>query len=398
MIPSICIVGGCGHVGLPLGLAFVRAGADVTLIDIDAARVKFVGEGNMPFVERGADVALPEAIRSGRLHLTTDQDAISRAEVAVITIGTPIDEFLNPSIREFDAALDGVIARLHAGQLLVLRSTVFPGVTERLARRIATERPGVDIAYCPERIAQGFALAEITKLPQIVGGCSPVANDRAADLFRALGVRILTVSPLEAELAKLFTNSYRYITFAAANQFYLLAQRFGADFARVRDAVVTDYPRMAGFPKSGFAGGPCLLKDTMQLAAFDQGSFLLGQAAMMINEGLPAALVERVKASHPLRGLTAGILGMAFKGNDDDHRASLAYKLRKILHLECEKVLCTDPYIKDPEFVSLDRCLAESDILFVGACHDEYRGLRTDKPLVDVFGFISTADRPTVVS
>jgi UDP-N-acetyl-D-mannosaminuronic acid dehydrogenase len=377
MTPTISIVGGCGHVGLPLGIAFVRAGADVTLMDIDGARVASIARGEMPFVEKGADVA--------------------RSEVAIITVGTPIDEFLNPSIREFDAALTTVIAHLRAGQLLVLRSTVFPGVTDRLARRIAAERPGVDVAYCPERIAQGHALTELVQLPQIVGGCTPAAAERAADLFRLLGVRILPVAPVEAELAKLFSNSFRYITFAAANQFYLLARRFGADFARVRHAVVTDYPRMAGFPMSGFAGGPCLLKDTMQLAAFDQGSFPLGQAAMMINEGLPAAVVERVKAAHPLTGLTAGILGMAFKGNNDDHRASLSYKLRKILHLECARVLCTDPYIADPEFVPLDRCLAESDILFVGTCHDEYRDLRTDKPLVDVFGFVRRSDKPVVV-
>jgi UDP-N-acetyl-D-mannosaminuronic acid dehydrogenase len=397
MIPRICIVGGCGHVGLPLGIAFVRAGAEVTLIDIDGARVASVAKGHMPFAEKGADVALPEALSTGRFHLTTDPTAIGRSEVAIITVGTPIDEFLNPSIREFDTALTAVVEQLRAGQLLVLRSTVFPGVTDRLARRIAVERPGVDVAYCPERIAQGHALVELSQLPQIVGGCTPAATERAGDLFRPLGVRILTVSPLEAELAKLFTNSYRYITFAAANQFYLLAQRFGADFARIRQAVVTDYPRMAGFPMSGLAGGPCLLKDTMQLAAFDQGSFLLGQAAMMINEGLPAAVVERIKATHPLTGLTAGILGMAFKGNNDDHRASLSYKLRKILHLECSRVLCTDPYIRDPEFVPLEQCVRESDILFVGACHNEYRELRTDKPVVDVFGFIRRADQPVVV-
>jgi len=213
-------------------------------------------------------------------------------------------------------------------------------------------------------------------------------------LFRLLGVRIVPVPPVEAELAKLFTNSYRYIILTAANQFYLIARPFGADFARIRRAVVANYPRMAGFPMSGFAGGLCLLKDTRQLAAYDQSKFLLGQAAMMINEGLPAAVVEGVKTARSLTGLTAGILGMAFKGDNDDHRASLSYKLRKILLLECDRVLCTDPHIADPEFVSLDRCLREADILFVGACHAEYRGLATDKPLVDVFGFVRGADRP----
>jgi UDP-N-acetyl-D-mannosaminuronic acid dehydrogenase len=388
MALELCIVGGCGRVGLPLGLAFARAGVSVTLIDTDRGRVEAVGRGAMPFAEDGADDTLADALAAGRLRTTTDPAAAARAEVVVVTIGTPIDEFLNPSIRAFDDTLTALLAHLRGGQLLVLRSTVFPGVTDRLYRRVAAERPGVEVAYCPERIAQGHSLAELKVLPQIVGGCTPAAAARAEAVFGRLGARAVVVTPVEAELAKLFTNSYRYITFAAANQFYLIAGRFGADFDRVRHAVTTDYPRMAGFPGSGFAGGPCLLKDTMQLGAFNPGSFPLGHAAMMVNEGLPAAVVEAVKAVRPLGGLTAGILGMAFKGGSDDPRASLAYKLRKLLVLECARVLCTDPYVRDDDFVPLDRCVRESDLLFVGACHPEYRNLDVDKPLVDVFGFV----------
>ena len=132
----------------------------------------------------------------------------------------------------------------------------------------------------------------------------------------------------------------------------MIAEKFGADFDRIRRAMTADYPRMAGFPMAGFAGGPCLLKDTMQLAAFNHYAFVIGQAAMMVNEGLPSILVETVKARYSLAGSTAAILGMAFKGNSDDPRDSLAYKLRKVLTLECRRVLCTDPYIEDPSFVS----------------------------------------------
>jgi UDP-N-acetyl-D-mannosaminuronic acid dehydrogenase len=160
---------------------------------------------------------------------------------------------------------------------------------------------------------------------------------------------------------------------------------------RIHAAVTADYPRMAGFARSGFTGGPCLLKDTMQLASFNHNLFALGQTAMMVNEGLPSFIVERLRSMRNLAEETVGILGMAFKGQCDDPRSSLAYKLRKILTIQCRRVLCTDPYISDPEFVPLERALEESDVLILGACHEVYRRAKIDKPVVDVFGFLRTS-------
>jgi UDP-N-acetyl-D-mannosaminuronic acid dehydrogenase len=208
-------------------------------------------------------------------------------------------------------------------------------------------------------------------------------------LFKLLGVKVIELPPVEAELTKLFSNAYRYISFAISNQFLVIAERLEADFDRIRTAMTADYPRMSSFPAAGFAGGPCLLKDTMQLAAFNHNAFVIGQAAMMVNEGLPRILVDGVKARYDLANSTAAILGMAFKGNSDDPRDSLAYKLRKVLTLECRRVLCTDPHIKDLSFVSLETALREADFVFLGACHDEYKDLVIEKPLIDVFGFLS---------
>jgi UDP-N-acetyl-D-mannosaminuronic acid dehydrogenase len=150
---------------------------------------------------------------------------------------------------------------------------------------------------------------------------------------------------------------------------------------------------MAGFARSGFTGGPCLLKDTMQLASFNHNLFALGQTAMMVNEGLPSFLVERLRATRDLARETVGILGMAFKGECDDPRSSLAYKLRKILTIQCRRVLCTDPYIHDPEFVSLQTAVDESGVLILGACHEAYRRVKIDKPVIDVFGFLDKRTR-----
>ncbi len=389
---KIAVIGGCGHVGLPFGLLLSDVGHEVTLIDVNARSVEGVRAGRMPFFEEGADELLPQCLASGRLLLSTETSSLREQDVVIVTIGTPVDEYLDPDIRTFDRVIDATLADMGDGQLLMIRSTVFPGVTERLGRRVHERNPSIQVCYCPERIAQGYALRELTQLPQIVSGCTPEAEARAADMFRDLGAKVLPVAPVEAELGKLFANSYRYINFAISNQFYMLAERHGADFHRVYDAVTADYPRMKGFARSGFAGGPCLLKDTMQLASFNHNLLTLGQNAMMINEGLPRFIVDQLKAKGPLVNATAGILGMAFKGDCDDPRSSLSYKLRKVLTLECREVLCTDPQIADPSFVSLEECLDRADFLILGACHSEYKSLVTTKPVVDVFGFLR---RPT---
>jgi UDP-N-acetyl-D-mannosaminuronic acid dehydrogenase len=384
-VGPLAIVGGCGHVGLPLGLAFARKGYQVDLVDTSAERVVLVNQGKMPFHEDDAEQLLAEAVASGLVKATTDQSVLEDAAAVIVTIGTPVDEYLDPSVGEFDRALTELVKRVRPGQLLVLRSTVFPGVTDRLARQLEQQGRGdVDLAYCPERIVQGQSLVELERLPQLVGGTSQRAADRAAALFRLICPKVVFLKPVEAELAKLFCNAWRYITFAIANQFWVIANQFEADFQRIYQGLREDYPRMASFARPGFAAGPCLLKDTMQLGAFNHGSFVLGQAAMMINEGLPYLLVQDVKRNYPLSEMTVGILGMAFKPNSDDPRSSLSYKLRKVLLLECKQVLCTDPYVENPEFTPLDEVLERADLLIVGAPHDAYRGLKFRQPVIDI--------------
>src|SRR5205807_7340829 len=207
-------------------------------------------------------------------------------------------------------SIQELLKRVRPGQLLVLRSTVFPGMTDRLVRQLEhLGRGDVDVAYCPERIVQGKSLSELEQLPQLVAGATPRAAERAAALFGLICPRVIELRPVEAELAKLFCNAWRYINFAISNQFYVMAEHFGADFYRIYQALREDYPRMQSFARPGFAAGPCLLKDTMQLGSFNHGSFVLGQAAMMINEGLPYLLVQDIKRSYPLNYMTVGILG-----------------------------------------------------------------------------------------
>jgi UDP-N-acetyl-D-mannosaminuronic acid dehydrogenase len=381
----LAIVGGCGHVGLPLGLAFARKGYQVDLFDTSAERVAQVNAGRMPFHEDDAEELLKDTLARGLLKATTDTTALEDAAAIIVTIGTPVDEYLDPSVCEFDRSLQKLIEQVRPGQLLVLRSTVFPGVTDRLARQLEQMGRGdVDLAYCPERIVQGKSLVELEQLPQLIAGTTQRAAERAAALFQIITQKVIFLRPVEAELAKLFCNAWRYLNFAVSNQFYVMARHFDADFYRIYQALREDYPRMASFARPGFAAGPCLLKDTMQLGSFNHGSFVLGQAAMMVNEGLPYLLVQDLKRSYPLSEMTVGILGMAFKPNNDDPRSSLSYKLRKVLLLEAKRVLCTDPYVPDPDLTPLAEVLDRADLLIVGTPHDCYKGLTYRQPVIDV--------------
>ena len=385
---DLVVLGGAGHVGLPLSLALADAGLRVGIFDVSEGALERLGRGEMPFREAGADHLLRAILPTGRLELSSDPGIIARTRQLIVVIGTPVDEFLGPSMTLFERIVDQVAPVLAPGTLLVLRSTVYPGTTAYVARHLAARGCTVDLAYCPERIAEGHALEELGSLPQIVGADDPRAGDRAEALFRTLAGQIIRTTTREAELAKLLTNTWRYMKFAVANQFFMVADQAGIDYANVLDAVRRDYPRAADLPGPGFAAGPCLFKDTMQLAAFTSDHFPLGQAAMQVNEGMPAYIVSALQRRHgTLEGRTVGILGMAFKAESDDTRASLSFKLRKLLQWTGARVLSADPYVIDARLVPLETVLAESDILVLGVPHRAYLHLDlAGREVIDIWG------------
>jgi UDP-N-acetyl-D-mannosaminuronic acid dehydrogenase len=383
---NIVVVGGCGHVGLPFGIVLADHGMQVTLLDVDERKVICLNEGKMPFREAGAEALLPKLVGKS-LVATTDPECLRSAEVAISVIGTPVDEHLNPTVSGLYRSVDDLIEYLPDGSLLVLRSTLYPGVTRLIKDRIDERGRDIHLAFCPERIAEGKAIEELTSLPQIISGFGPVALAKARELFERFAPAVIELEPLEAELAKLFTNSWRYLNFAASNQFYMLAASYGLDFYRIYNAVTREYPRMHSFARAGFAAGPCLLKDTLQLSAFASNNFFLGHAAMLVNEGLPNFVVTRLR-DHGLSRKIVAILGMAFKGDSDDSRSSLSYKLKKLLQVEARDVICTDPFIADPRFVTVEKAVQRADVIILGAPHSVYRDLRfpSEKEVVDIWG------------
>ncbi len=385
---NLCIVGGCGHVGLPLGIAFADNDTNVTLYDINETAIAKINKGTVPFKEEGAEEVLKRVVSNRKLIATNNPEVISNADTIVLVIGTPVDEHLNPKVSDILRAIKEIQDYLKDGQLLVMRSTLYPGVTDKVKTYLDKQGKNVHVAFCPERIVEGHALTELYELPQIVAGCTPEATKRAKDLFKILTKQVITTIPIEAELAKLFTNTWRYINFAISNQFYMIANDSGVDFYNVYNAMTKDYPRLKSFARAGLAAGPCLFKDTMQLSAFSGNNFFLGHSAMLVNEGLPGFIIESMKKKYNLSQSTVGILGMAFKGDNDDPRESLSYKLKKELEVEADTVLCNDPYIQDPRFVSIESIKKKADIIVIATPHSVYKSIDwKNKAIVDIWNF-----------
>ncbi len=396
---ELCIIGGAGHVGLPLGVVFANAGVKTVLLDINKTALEKIMSGKFPFTEQEGDETLRSALEKKTLSTSEAPEVIRDSKYVVIVIGTPVDEYLSPDFRGITKVLDLYFDHFKNDQIIILRSTVYPGTTEKIQGYMAGKGKRVRFAFCPERIMQGHAIEELKVWPQIISGFDDATIQEVSALFRKITpAALIPTKPIEAELAKLFTNAWRYIRFAVANQFFMIAQEHGLDYHSIHHAMKKDYPRNKDLPSPGFAAGPCLFKDTMQLAAFTNNNFLLGHSAMLVNEGLASFVIKSLKKEFPdsLKDKTVGILGMSFKADLDDPRDSLSYKVRKIAQLECKQVLCADEHIKDASFVSTQHLLDNSDIVILATAHSNYAKIDPkkypNKKFVDVWNFWGLSD------
>ncbi|TSC80424.1 MAG: nucleotide sugar dehydrogenase [Candidatus Peregrinibacteria bacterium Gr01-1014_25] len=391
---DVLIIGGFGHVGLPLGIVLADAGLHVSLLDIDAVKRPMIEAGTMPFIEYDAEPLLKKVI--GKTLFVADGLAdAANSRIVLITIGTPVDEYLSPKTAPLFALADALLPHLTEQHTVVLRSTVCPGTTRALRAHWLARGKDIPIAYCPERIVQGYAIRELRELPQVVSGTSMQAIQTAKELFGRLGVETIDVGTEEAEMSKLFLNAWRYIQFATANQFFVMAREHGLDYDQIYRAMTHHYDR-GNIPRPGFAAGPCLLKDTMQLAAAYRNQFFLGHAAMMVNEGLPAFVVDMARnAAGDLQGKTVGILGMAFKKDIDDTRDSLSFKLRKLLQFQGADVLCSDEFAAGDGFIPKEDLVHRADVIIVGVPHSAYRDLTLPAKTItiDLWGVLPIAKR-----
>ena len=356
---------GVGRVGLPLALFLANKGYRVYGFDIDQEKVDFLmKKRRMPFREEGADV-LVKKYANRTFIATTDFSLVAKVKIIILTLGTPIDENMNPVLKQIDSVLDTVAGQLQKNQLLILRSTVSPGTTDYVSSRLRefgfTVGTDFFLAFCPERIAEGKSLKELAEIPQIVGGVDAKSTRKASSFFEGLGIEVNVADSVSAELAKLFTNMYRYINFAIANEFMILAGNYHRDIYKIVDLVNRNYKR-GGLALPGLTAGPCLFKD---------GFFLVGDVpfpeiivtSWKINESVPLFL-----------GKKALIMGLAFKAESDDTRESLAFKVKKALERERAKVVLHDPFVLGYGD-DLDKKLKGADLIFIAANHKFYKDL-----------------------
>jgi len=367
---------GIGRVGLPLALFLADKGYTVHGVDVDSQKVNLIAAGKMPFLEEGAPVLLKKHLNKS-FFVSSDFKNIASAKTIILTLGTPVDENMNPSLVQIDKALELSRPYFTKGQLLILRSTVSPSTTGYV-RSYLNDLKGIQVgtnfflAFCPERIAEGRSLKELAEIPQIVGGVDRASSKRAREFFENLGIEVNVSDDISAELAKLFTNMYRYINFAIANEFMILAGNYHRDIYQIVDLVNRKYKR-GGLAMPGLTGGPCLFKD---------GFFLIGDVPFMdliatswkINESVPLFLIKKIRERAKLEGKKAVILGLAFKAEIDDIRESLAFKVKKALERERAKVFLHDPYVSGYQS-DLGEIMKDADLIFLAANHAMYKKL-----------------------
>ena len=384
----ISIIGGAGHVGFPLGLAFADKNQQVNLIDLNKNNLNKIKRGVMPFYEMGAKKILLKALKKNKIILSSDLSSIKKSKFIIICIGTPINKNLKPQTKEFFNFFSLLFKHVNKNQIIIIRSSVFPGVVNKIYNKF--RKINKNISYCPERIVQSKALIELPNLPQIVSGTTKKSIKESSNLFKKICKKILLSSIKEAELIKLFSNTNRYINFAIANQLYLICEKYNVNFNKIRDLMRLGYERNLNLPKSGFSAGPCLLKDTMQLSSFYDGNFDLGLASMKVNEKSMVDLVlEKIKKVKNFKKKTVGVLGVAFKAETDDVRDSLSIKLIKKLKKRKINTIYSDIYYSDTYSYNTKNLIKKSDIVILGAPHKKYKKINfpKNKILIDIWGF-----------
>jgi UDP-N-acetyl-D-mannosaminuronic acid dehydrogenase len=369
---------GIGRVGLPLALAFANQGLRTVGVDSNAEIISAVQDGRMPFEEPGAEEILERVQGDGSLRVTGDVAEAARAKHIVLTLGTPSFSHIEIDVGQIRSVLDDLLPHLRDGHCIVLRSTIAPGTTEFVAGYLEMHRGftvGRDIfvAHVPERIAASRFFAEIGTLPCIVGGIGEGSGEIAAEPFRALGAPIVQTSPIEAELAKIWTNILRYTMFALPNRLMMECEQYGANVFEVIDLINRDYPR-GGMKLPGMTAGTCLRKDfTFSEERSPAPGMLL--AVSRVNESVPLFLVDGLKRrleGGTLRGRKIAVLGLAFKGDTDDERDSLSFKLMRLLERELALVAAHDPH-SPSSTLTLAESVADADAIVLATNHSAWK-------------------------
>ncbi len=384
---NLTVVGGAGHIGLPLALLFTKNKMTVNIFDKNKNSIKKIQNNTMPFYENNGQELLDSALRNNLLNFSYKINNLFINGPVIICIGTPVDEYGNPELKLIFDCLNEIKNKIK-NKLIIFRSTLAPGSSKLIYNYLIKNKITKKISFCPERVLQGKSIEEIKNIPQIISAYDNESKNYSKKIFSKITNKFIVSKPEEAELAKLFTNSYRYIKFAIANQFFNISEDSNLNFHNIYKIMKKDYPRMADFPSPGFAAGPCLYKDTLQLASHYKNNFSLGHSSLNINEGFIFTIIEKIKKYKNYSNLNVGLLGMSFKPNIDDTRVSLSYKLKKHLKFVVQNVYTHDPHVtSDKELKNLSFVIKKSNILIICIPHDYYKNIDfKNKKIIDIWG------------
>ena len=402
---TIIAVIGLGRVGLPLASVLANSGFKISGVDANQSRLESIKKGVCPFYDPPLQENLEKAISSGNVSVVKNISESNLPDIIFFTVGTPSSGEGTVDYSQLYGALEEISNINIKDKMIILRSTMPPKTTEDIIIPYLEDKSslkcGIDfgLAVCPERILEGKAVKELFELPEIIGGINDVSTEIAKEIFLAINPNkeILITTLTGGELAKLFTNIYRYTTFALANEFAVWSEMYGVDGSEIIKLANHNYDR-CNIPMPGFAGGPCLSKDGTFL---DQNTTFTSivSTAWKLNESIPQHIINNIKKiGGNLFNKKITVLGLSFKSGSDDLRNSPSVKLTEILKSTGANILIHDPYVKSTS--SLDESLKESDIVIIATNHKEFKDIKDKinnsnaKIIYDVWSMYQENDFP----
>ncbi len=378
---------GLGYVGLPVACTFARAGFNVIGVDLKPDRVAMINAGRSPIggYEPGLAELLAEVIAAGSFHATLEYAELSRADVILIDVETPIDEQHQPNFAALEAACRSLGSVLKEDALIIVESTIAPGTLERVVRPLIEQASGRQchtdfyLGACPERITPGKLLINLRLMSRVCGGGTPETSETMIALYRHIVAADLDPADwVTAELVKTAENAYRDVNIAFANELALICEASGGDFLRVRELVNKSPGRNVLLAGAG-VGGHCIPKDPWLLVKPVSRSARLIPAARSINDAMPLHVVELIvealkDSGRAIDGAQVTLLGYAYLENSDDTRHSPSTVAANRLYELGARVVIHDPWVQ-PFDIDVWTCLKNSDAAVLMVAHEAYRHL-----------------------
>jgi len=388
--PVVCVIG-MGYVGLPLAAVAANKGYTVYGFDNDQKKLDLIKQGISPFKEEFLEELLPKV----KINVFSDPKLMSQCDIHIICVPTPVDDKYFPDLGPVISASETVAANMKKGSLVILESTVNPGVSEEFVKPIF-EKAGfvigkdVFISHCPERVNPGDPKWNVSNIPRVVGSFDAIGLKRSQDFYESIvDASIMPMATIrEAEAVKITENSFRDINIAFVNELARSFERMDIDVTNViKGAATKPFSFLAHWPSCG-VGGHCIPVDPYYLiekAKENNFDHVFLRAARKINNSMPEYTIELLQdqlneIERSLKGTTVGVLGLSYKANVGDLRESPSFELIKLLEKNGAKVITFDPFVPAMSSAkSIDELLEKSEAVLLATNHKEFVDIPVEK-------------------